>query len=177
MYGRASGSLWSRLYDTQPEETGTLPEISRDERVSIVRIRNDSGILPRPAGTINFNRPLDEKGELNPGGSKGIFSHIDSDYHGAYYCTQPSAILGNDRARKKTRFADQPRNLQNDRQAQTLTEIVVLNKGPFEEKELVITISRLCFQNLTWVDKQKTSLPSPLHLGQAYVTDALGDIV
>ncbi|WP_404359796.1 pPIWI_RE module domain-containing protein [Methylotuvimicrobium sp. KM1] len=177
MDGRASGSLWSRLYDTQSEEKGILPDISSDERVSTIRIRNDSGILPRPAGTIDFNRPLDEKGELNPGGSKGIFSHIDSDYHGAYYCTQPSAILDNDRARKKTRFADQPRNLQNDRQAQTVTEIVVLNKGPFAEKELVTTVSKLCFQNLTWVDKQKTSLPSPLHLAQAYVTNALGDIV
>lgn len=176
MDGRASGSLWSQLYDTQPEETGALPEISRDERVSIVRIRTDSSILPKPAGKIDFDTPLNEKGELNPGVSKGIFSHIVSNYNGAYYCTQTSAILDKDYSRGRTRFADQQRNLQNDRQAQTLTEIVVLKKGSFEEKELVTTVAKLCFQNLTWIDKQKTSLPSPLHLGQAYVKDVLDDL-
>ena len=127
------------------------------------------------ASKIDFDTPLNEKGELNPGGSKGIFSHIASDYHGAYYCTQTSSILDKDYSRGRTRFADQQRNLQNDRQAQTLTEIVVLKKGPFEEKALVTIVSKLCFQNLTWIDKQKTSLPSPLHLGQAYVKDTLSD--
>ncbi len=176
MNGCGSGSLWSRLYDTQFEEKGTLPDISHDERVSIVRIRSDSDILPRPAGKADFSASLNEKGELNPGGSKGIFSHIEPDYKGAYYCTQTSAVLDKDYSRGRTRFADQQRNLQNDRHGQTLTEIVVLKKGDFDEKELVTTISKLCFQNLTWIDKQKTSLPSVLHLGQVYVKDVLGDL-
>lgn len=165
--------IWSGLKDTDLS-SGELPVSANRPNTALIRFRYDETELPRPAGSKPTNiEPVN--GRLDPGSPYGIFVANDPSFGCTFYCSAKSAVLDNDYDRGHTRFASANNNLKNDRHGQRLTELMVMFNNCGIEKDIVVPVSRLCFQNLSWLDDRKTALPSPIHVATAAIKDFVND--
>lgn len=133
---------------------------------AVVRVRTATSEVLRPAGNGDWSP------SLNPATHTPFrLMAVEGAEGDAPTCVLAgSAVMSRERgARSSTRFAAQPRDLRKDWHALGVTELQVLDPGPFEREALLQQIGILCRIAPTW--DRTLRWPSPLHLARAIVRD------
>lgn len=133
---------------------------------AVVRVRTAASEVPRPAGADDWSESL-KPAKHTPfrlmeleGGEGAVPTYV----------LAGSAVMDREMsARKSTRFAADPRDLKKDWHALGVTELHVLDAGPFDREVLLRQIGILCRVAPTW--DRTLRWPSPLHLARAVVRD------
>ena len=133
---------------------------------AVVRVRTATSEIIRPAGIGDWSDALKPATHtpfrlMELEGGEGA---------APTYVLAGSAVMDREMsARKSTRFAADPRNLKKDWHALGVTELQVLDAGPFDRDALLQQIGILCRVAPTW--DRTLRWPSPLHLARAVVRD------
>lgn len=133
---------------------------------AVVRVRTATSEVLRPAGSGDWSESLTPATHttfrlMELEGGEGTVP---------MYVLAGSAVMSRERgARESTRFAADPRNLRKDWHALGVTELQVLDAGPFDRENLHQQIGILCRIAPTW--DRTLRWPSPLHLARAIVRD------
>lgn len=155
--------FWKCLADQS--EARLEPWMTGENR-AVVRVRTATSEVLRPAGTGEWSSSLRPATHtpfrlMAVEGAEGV----------APTCVLAgSAVMSNEwSARDSTRFAAKPNALKKDWHALGVTELQVLDPGPFEHEALLQQIGILCRIAPTW--DRTLRWPSPLHLARAIVRD------
>ena len=133
---------------------------------AVVRVRTATSEVLRPAGIGDWSESLTPATHtpfrlMELEGGEGTVPA---------YVLAGSAVMSREMsARESTRFAAEPRNLKKDWHALGVTELQVLDTGPFDREVLQQQIGILCRVAPTW--DRTLRWPSPLHLARAVVRD------
>lgn len=133
---------------------------------AVVRVRTATSEVVRPAGIGDWSDSLKPATHtpfrlMELEGGEGVVPA---------YVLAGSAVMSRERsARKGTRFAAEPRDLKKDWHALGVTELQVLDAGPFDRDVLLHQVGILCRVAPTW--DRTLRWPSPLHLARAVVRD------
>lgn len=133
---------------------------------AVVRVRTATSEVLRPAGIGDWSELLKPATHtpfrlMELEGGEGI---------APTYVLAGSAVMSREMsARKSTRLAAQPRDLKKDWHALGVTELQVLDPGPFLREDLLRQVGILCRIAPTW--DRTLRWPSPLHLARAVVRD------
>lgn len=155
--------FWKCLAD---QSDARLEAWMTGENRAVVRVRTATSEVLRPAGTGEWSSSLRPATHtpfrlMAVEGAEGV----------APTCVLAgSAVMSNEwSARGSTRFAAKPNALKKDWHALGVTELQVLDPGPFEREALLQQIGILCRIAPTW--DRTLRWPSPLHLARAVVRD------
>ncbi len=155
--------FWPCLTD----KSGGDPEpwMTGDGR-AVVRIRTATSEILRPAGAGQWS---DKRSPATHTDFR--LMAVDGAEGAAPTCVLAgSAVMSQERsARLSTRFAAQPRDVRKDWHALGITELQVLEAGPFDHEALLRQVGILCRVAPTW--DRTLRWPSPLHLARAVVRD------
>jgi hypothetical protein len=155
--------MWPCLQD---RSDGTLEGWMGSHGKAVVRVRTATSELPRPAGNHDWSD------ELRPATHTDFrLMHLtERTSRSASYVVAGSAVMSTEMgARKSTRFQANPRDLKKDWHSLGVTELHVLEDGPFERDALLRQVAVLCRVAPTW--DRTLRWPSPLHLARAVVRD------
>ncbi|MFZ5480840.1 MAG: RNaseH domain-containing protein [Myxococcota bacterium] len=159
--------LWYGLAD--PGE-GSLPRFAGDPRTALVRVRAETGELPRPAGDGTWEEP--RKNGMTNKLMKIAEVRVD---HAFFYVDPPpvAAAKGGARTLQQTRFAaakgPYPQVLGDNWQTASATEFWCKAPGPFQAEDLCVFGAELCRAAPTWT--RTLRLPAPLHLARCVIED------
>ncbi len=155
--------FWACLTD---KSTGEPEAWMTGDGRAVVRVRTATSEVLRPAGTGGWSMKLDPATH-----TPFRLMAVEGAEGEAPTCVLAgSAVMSRERgARNSTRFASQPRDLRKDWHALGVTELQVLDRGPFGREALLQQIGILCRVAPTW--DRTLRWPSPLHLARAIVRD------
>ncbi len=155
--------LWSWLQDKgdqRPEHWAT------SEQTAIVRIRNTASEVPRLAGRNDWS-DAPQPARYTPFCPVQM---VGADGSSPTYIVAGSTTMDrNQDARKSTRYMASPGGLRGDWHSLSMTELLVLDPGPWEESAVLHQTFALCRGAPTW--EQSLRWPAPLHLARAVVRD------
>jgi len=155
--------FWSCLTDKsdgQPEAWMT-----RGNK-AVVRVRTATSEVVRPAGVGEWTD------KLNPAKHTDfrLMALNGGEGQSPTYVLAGSAVMSREiSARNSTRFAAAPMDLKKDWHSLGVTELQVLDAGPWECEDLLRQVAILCRVAPTW--DRTLRWPSPLHLARAVVRD------
>lgn len=155
--------FWSCLTD---KSDGTPEPWMTSNAKAVVRVRTATSEILRPAGSGDWSD------SMKPARHTPFrFMELEGGEGTApAYVLAGSAVMDREMsARKSTRLAAEPRDLKKDWHALGVTELQVLDAGPFDRETLLPQIGILCRVAPTW--DRTLRWPSPLHLARAVVRD------
>lgn len=156
--------FWPCLADNSSGEPGAW--MKGNGRHAVVRIRTATSEVLRPAGTGAWS---DKKTPVTHTDFR-LMAVDGAEGHAPTCVLAGSAVMSTERtARRSTRFRAEARDLRKDWHSLGVTELHVLEPGPFEREALVRQTGILCRVAPTW--DRTLRWPSPLHLARAVVLD------
>lgn len=156
--------FWPCLADNSNGEPGAW--MKGNGRHAVVRVRTATSEVLRPAGTGEWS---DKKSPVTHTDFR-LMAVEGAEGHAPTCVLSGSAVMSNERsARRSTRFGMEARDLRNDWHSLGVTELHVLEPGPFEREALLRQVGILCRVAPTW--DRTLRWPSPLHLARAVVLD------